>query len=261
MSERALKFVLGFHNYCGILNLEYKNGRFFRSNLFAILNIIRIAILIIIGVCVKTNKDFRSTVLRKELATLENFSIFTQILMNFALVTNVILYLFLNIICLWKRGQILNLFNKCIEFTLEEQLQKKFRNISTRNSLLILIYLFLCFFAQLITQMKYSVSSIIVSFILTHPFFVMLNFLCFMKNSEIFFVLLLEQFKNDLEKFSLKNYFDEQFSQKLIRKYQNIYELNKEYRKVFGVQITFMTCCINILLTIQVNKSRSDCLY
>ena len=253
MSKRALKFVFGFHNYCGFLYLKYRNGRFYTSKLFAFWIILRVVIIITVSIYVTKNEDFKSSVFKKELVKLKNISIFTKLLINISSIINLAGTSFLNIICLWKRKQILNLFNKCIEFTLEEQSQKKFQKTSTRNSLLILIYLFLFLSIKFVTQMKYSVSSIFVSAFLTHPLVVILNFLCFMKNSEIFFVLLLEQFERDLKKFSLKIYFNGQLYQKLIRKYQNIYELNKEYGKAFGAQITYMTCCISVLLTLQVN--------
>lgn len=257
MSKCATRFVLGFHNFCGTLNIKYEDESYCISRLVIIWNLVQVTMIVLVNAFIASDKitsekEFLATVVRAELIALDNFSIFSKMLIDCSTFTIQVLSISLCSIQLWKRGEIRKILNMSNEFILDEESQKKLQKVSTRNVIFSLFYFAVILTLQFIMAMKPSVFSIVVCFIFMNPYLVTTSFLSFMKNYEVFFVLLLKQFRRDLKILLRKSHFDDDHYQSLLRKYQKIYALNKEYKKTFGAQMTLVTCCLGIYLTIDV---------
>ena len=162
--------------------------------------------------------------------------------------------LFIISINLWKRNDILEIFTKSVlMMKLDETLQKKFQKCATKNCVFVITYLVIILLMQFFLQMKFSLFSLLMTAARIHPCLVLFNFLCFKKNSEIFFIMLLKQNRKNLKCILRKNCFDQQLYEEIVKRHQNIFDLNKEYLKIFGAQITIVTCFTSLMLITQVS--------
>ena len=254
MYNKCLRFVLGFHNVCGTLNLKVSESGFSLSHYSIIRNILKIALIIISNAFITVKNDFFNSLVKTEFSSMDYFSVFNIILLFILNLNIIFIALFIISINLWKRNDILEIFTKSVlMMKLDETLQKKFQKCATKNCVFVITYLVLILLKQFFLQMKFSLFSLLMTAALLHPYLVLFNFLCFKKNSEIFFIMLLKQNRKDLKRILRKNCFDRQLYEEIVKRHQNIFELNKEYLKIFGAQITIVTCFTSLMLITQVS--------
>lgn len=154
---------------------------------------------------------------------------------------------------LWRRNFILSFISQLKQLydNLNHSLKSCFHKVVVKN-FLIVVTLTIYFFLMQMPYFKVFVVTVVANGIAVYPYLVMLSFLGFVKTIEAFLVLLMRDFRNQLEESLPRVYLDFQKQQQLMINYQTIHDLSESFNKIFGLQMSAMTFCITTMTILDV---------
>lgn len=247
MSQVSLRLFLSFYNFAGTLSITNSGENFEISKLRAIFNLVKMLLIGVFCIFFMWSKPLRLLVFRQDVIYANVWSQFTKtlILVTVFLMQGILIYIsFTNFI---RKKLILNLVKKMSEFSIGNQYSKELdfrwkKNFSCMRSYAIIT---ITYFAM---NMNFTITSFVCMFTLSHVYWDMACFVSFVKSFEIFLVILLEDFAQEISNASQhKGY------KKLLKKIKKIHNLNMDFHKIFGDGFTLMTCYIIVTMTTRVN--------
>lgn len=249
MYQRFNLLLLKVHNLSGISSLKYENKKFSVSIPFVVFNISHLIILLFLRHWVHRDRTIIVEVL-EETFLIHEESHFLRTIYLFAHHFTYFFGTFSVLINLIRQQKIASFLNDCVSVKISDAYMIKFQRDVKISSSLIFFYHIFDFFVQFVTYFKFSFSALIFNYIEAFPYLIMLNILIAMKNFEMLLLAALEQIASDL-KFakSFEIQAKRRHLQRLMKKYQKLCGLCDEFNKVFGVQLTSMTC-FNIVIFI-----------
>lgn len=201
-----------------------------------------------------TNVPLRQQVLKDDVIFKNRFySGFTKFLI---LVSGRVIQISTLVTCcinFWRQEKVLNLMMKVKEVRMNAKLLPRLRRMWRREFMLVSCSIAVLQTLAFVSKMKISMLSLVVHMITSIPYNFVVAFLTFIKTFEILFVILLEDFRLNMKSLNQSKLCSRDFEY-LTRKYHKIYEMNKEFAKVFGHQITIIVCCITAMIIFQVNQ-------
>lgn len=254
MSKASRRFVLFFNNFSGILCHKYVLNCFKLSPFLVGWNVVQLFLSTVLLLLMFCNQSIMNLCYKTDITSPIAFSSFSKFLIFFAGFMRNFLGNFLVCKNLLRRNRISNFLNACTEFKINKNSFLKIARRSMRNSCLIFIYYLVIFSSQIAYVINHTLLAFVVCFFVTLAYLAQLSFFVFMKNFEMFFVALLDDFREDLKLFLQKSRFERRIFKNLLSKYQKIYELNHEFNEVFGAQVTAQTCCLSMLMTLEVRN-------
>lgn len=196
-----------------------------------------------------TNTHLRQYILKDDVIFRNrHYSAFTKFLI---LATGRIIQTSTHLTCLvnfHKRDKVLNLIRRIYETKLSEKCAINLKLQWIRLFSIMLSIILIVTITAFTSKMKPSYLSLICHIITSIPYQIISGYLIFLKAFEIFFISLLKDFRQTLDwsDLTLKDY------EVLAVKYRKILEMNKDFLKVFGSQISIIITCIIAVVIFQV---------
>lgn len=239
-------------NFCGVLCLKFENGKFKISKLASVLNVIKMPLALLATVLISASETLQTEIFSVGIQELRDYSLFSKIIVMIIVYLEQLSAFALCSVNSWNRESCSNFMNLLTSFQFDVKFQKTFVETTKRNVLFTLVLTAAVASCQFFAAMKPSVLSCLAYMVLIFPYLVLMGFLTFMKTLEIFFTVLLKDFRHDLKAHRETCVDDVVVFQRLLAKHQKIYDLNEAFNKVFGNQVTVMTYCVVVMSTIQV---------
>lgn len=252
MSKVPFRSFFTFYNSTGTLSIKSSNHGLKTATPLALFNVLRIPLVSIFTFFQVTSQELRQAVYKHEFINMEFFSLFTKILL---LISSEIIHSTAMLTCIinfWRRAHILRFLQEMFEVTIDDKYVKKLIN-RWKKDFAIITFIFLTIATlQFLAKLKFVLGSFAVWFLTAQPNIILTSFLSLTKSLERFFVILLKDFKNELRKTLELPTVDFAAYRRLMEKYQKIYNLNRKFRQIFGLQHTLITCCVAAMTTLQV---------
>lgn len=250
---------LFMYNFLSVLSFNYTIQGFKVSIFTSISNCLKLPISIMFCLYLFYSPDFFGSFIAdtaKFRKAPSHFSDISMLFINYFTMMTSLTICFQN---LKRQEEILTFLNKAnhlrrlFKEKFKTSFKKSIEKVAILISLVILIYVIMQY-----SYMKNDFLSIFIVFQILYPFLVLLCFLGFVKSIEYFFVASLKSFSEEIkEHLSNPNAVDID-SDHLIKQYQSIFKLNQEFNDLFGLQMTTATCCIAVMMTIDVSWKRTQ---
>lgn len=252
MSKVPLSVLVSFYNLLGISSLKPDVYGWKNSSILAMFHVLKMPLVIVFTVCMINSRIIRNLTYKLNFDEFKSQTPFSKLLIIISVEMVHISSLSICFLEFSRRKRIEKFINKMCEVTIDdshaEKLKTRWKNhFRFISSLFLIIAL-----SQFFTKMKFTVFGFISWIILIYPHMMMSSFLSFVKSFEIFFIILLRDFQSEFENGFKTLALDLQTYQRLLNKYQEIYEVNRDFLEVFGTQLTLMTCCVTGITTLQV---------
>lgn len=253
MLKSTFRSILPVYSFLGILSIKCDGNKFTTSRFHAVFNLLKMPLVLIFAFFLIRNEGWREEVFRSGYDIQYRGSAF---LIFIALVTSEMVQVTSLIICViffLRRFKITEFINRASELDIEGKYVEKLTQSWRRNFLLLNCMFWIIAIVQFVTRSQLTLFALVGFSILLHTYIVVPSILSLMKTFETFFLVCLKDFKHRLTVSMEIADFDRKAFHKLIKRYQNIFELNQEFNRLFGAQVTLMTCCVAIMTTFQVS--------
>lgn len=256
MVKDTLRSVLPLYSFLGILSIRNGKNGFQTSSFHAIFNVLKMPLVLAFQLFLVKNPQVLSEILRFDIFqsnVYSSFLRFTILIITQIDLANALLICFAQFL---KRKKITEYMKRVSNMKIDAAFTKKLRKLWRKQFFIISLLFVITSTIQVLVSSSFTVLSLVVHLFLFLPYLFIASFQSFMKSFEIFFQVFMKDFKYRLSESMLT---DEKV-QKLIKRYQEICALNQDFNKIFGAQITSMTCCFALKLSSQVdpfNLSRS----
>lgn len=260
MLTTQLRINLSLFNFFSILCLKYEKKVFNISKIHSILNLVKLPLALALTFALSISAEFRKEVTRDEIVILENFSVFSIVLM---VILSVLVDLTALLICFtqWlNRREIERIFNRASRFLkfLDNNQVAEFRiKILKINFVLFILSAWFILLQNSVLNLTWK--ALVSGLLIVYPFFVIINFWILLKFSELFFITCLRNYDRKV-KIMLNNQscVSENSETLLLIEHHDLYSLSQQFNKVFGTQITIVTCCVSLMTTLDVNITSLD---
>lgn len=254
MSKRVVQNCLRVCNFLGITSLKMNTNKQFEfSKSAALLNIIKTPFVIVTSLSLSFYLPLRDIAFNTELSELDRYSNFSILIMMVFVYLEQVTSLTLSYLNLYKRKNFVELTNRLIILSVNEKCQQKFLNIVTRQIRFIVVLITLIMISQFTACMNMSCASFCFFCILNYSYLVNVGSMTLIKVFGTFLIVLLKDLKAELKAELTKQELSFENASNMLKTYQNIYELNEEFHKTFGMQMTVLACSITTISTLQVN--------
>lgn len=253
MASLTYSFVLFLCNLSGILCYKFRRNVLELSNSMALINALKIILIISVSFFVSFSENIRERIFISELVNLKGYSKFSKLVIVSYPFLSYIFAIYLNIVLMSNRKIIFEFMRRCYEILSREnfdelmKLSSKYGAAVSADTLVVILF-------QIIATINFTVFASVLTVVLCFPIFVLLMFLGMTRIFGKYFLKLLEDFKHELQRFLEKKFFDSQMCRNLMIKHQQIYDLNQDFNKIFGVQLTMLTCGFAFMLTMHVSS-------
>lgn len=241
------RLYLSSFNFFGVFCFTFDNDKLKILHLHEWLNLLKLPIVLILSVLLTSITSWQDEVLNYDIIHLEKYSIFSKKLILVAIYFEQISAFWLCAVNYYYRREILNFVNKTLSNALSDAFREKFRKICNREILFFAILTSSLTFVQFLTSTNFKPASLLAHVIILYPYCAFMAFKCLLKTYEWFFVIMLQDFRNDLEQCE-----DAIAYQSLLTKYQKISSLNQDFNNVFGLQTTIASFSDVVLFVFQV---------
>lgn len=258
MSKRVVQNCLLVCNFLGITSLQLStNEQFELSKSTALLNIIKMPFVLATSLSLSLYLPLRDIAFNTELSELNSYSKFSVLIMMAFVYLDQVTSLILSYLNVYKWKNFADLANRLIKLSVHEKCQQKFLNILTMQIRFIVVLITFIMISQFTACMNMSFASFFFFCILNYSYLVNVGSMTLIKVFGTFLVVLLEDFKGELKSRLMKQELRLENASNMMKTYQNIYELNEEFHKTFGMQMTLLACSITTITTLQVNSNFS----
>lgn len=254
MSKVSLETFVAFFNFTCILSIKHSSdgSKMKTLKFLSVFNVLITPSAFFFSIFIMKSQFVRSFLFKNVVSEAKTFSTFSRNLILFSSQHLILTMILISLINLCRRGEILNFIKKIseveLEFSLTSQLQALWKKLFIWLSFL----LFIVSLSQFVSKMNVSLLSISSFVLCSYPYIVLTGWMSFLKAFELFFMILLKDFKFQLKIIQTKTAFGFQDYRVLMEKYHKIHALNSELQKVFGTQFTLLTCCVTVMTTLQV---------
>lgn len=253
MSKVSSRFFLHFFNFFGVFCFKYENNCLTVSNFAAVFNIIKMPLAYLVVHWLANQKIIFENIYGEMFDEIKDYSSFSRKLV--LLCSSIVEWGSFVVIGMqmWKRQKVLSLITRSKEMlqSISQDWAKVFEKAATEVTIVVLLLLSFLFVLQFLI-VKFNFSSVIYCLFLLYPYYVFLVSSGFVKICETFFVVLLKELEGEIlsEKtvLSMEKYFT------LTMKVKKIYDLNQAFAEIFEAQLTILTCCASVLMTLDVRK-------
>lgn len=250
MSRISLDQFVPFYNLFGILSIKKANNEWRVCRTLAFVNVARIPLAICVTVLLTVNRDLLESTFKLFMESSE-VSHFTKAINMVQMILVHGVTLSISILGFSRRLKILRFVQRISELEIDQKFSLKllllWKNHFTTTSILFLIVTI----TQIVSNLKMSLTSILLFLCILSPYVLLSGFLSIVKDFEIFFAIMLQDFTENLQRFLASSNFDARTCC-LMKKYHRIYDLNKEFQKLFGLQLTILTGYVTMWTTIMV---------
>ena len=230
MSSFLVRFALHFYNFCSLLNLELKDGKFVISNSIVLSNILKLPVnCIVLGYLTKF-ADNDMVEVKFNYAAISIFAKVSSIISNS---TQFVSFFSMTIIQLINRRSTMRLINEIFTTSMDAVTLNEIKRNCISQSIGMLVFQTVLFVIQYFSFIKLSLSSLLMWALIMHQSFTFYAFISFAKNFEVFIVALLGEFQRSLGNFSFRH------NERYFRRFQEIYALIEKFQGCFGLQTTF----------------------
>lgn len=251
MSRISLNQFVPFYNLFGILSIRKANNEWRVCWTLAFVNVARIPLAICVTVLLTVNRDLLESTFKLFMESSE-VSHFTKAINMVQMIFVHGVTLAISILGFSRKFEILRFVQTISELEIDQKFCLKlyllWKNHFTTTSILFLIVTF----TQIVSNLKMSLTSILLFLCILSPYVVLSGFLSIVKDFEIFFSIMFQDFTESLHRFLASPNFDARACSDLKEKYQRIYDLNIEFQKLFGLQLTILTSYVTMWTTIMV---------
>lgn len=255
MSKRLFRSCLFLCNFLGISSLKLKNNKQFDvSQKTAFLNFFKSPIVILTSTSLSFYLPLRYEVFSQEIVELTGYSQFSVLIMMVFVYIEQVTSLSLCYINLYKNKSVLNFANNLLNQSIGAKYKTKFIQITKKKLGLTFLLAVVIVISQFLAAMSMTFLSILFFVILIYPFLSNFGGMALMKVYETFLIALLKDFKSKLKNEMAKSELNTENFLSLLNNYKNIYDLNEEFHKTFGTQLTILTCSITAMTTFQVDN-------
>lgn len=252
MSNLWHHFPLNYLNVFGVFCFRYHQGRIKVSRFWKFYNVTKNVITLLILVMIYNSiYDARMTIVTQVplMKDFSNFTIFLMLFTNFSMVATTTV---INLVAVgWckKTEKLLNgaiELYKALDADSKNRLRKKMTNLTC-----LAIFLNAGSTRLVFTIIEYSAMSVLLAFVLIPIPITFACFLCFLKSSEMFLEILLQNFNKKLA-LALKEGRKQNLYSEFIDEYQSLYEFCVNINQVFGILITATTTALSVVTTLDV---------
>lgn len=248
MGDSVYKWLFVFADLFGIFCFTFNSNRLKVSKTLVLVNVLKIFLAPCMMFLLLFSNEAQSHFYGYDTQSDAGYSTFAMIMAGIVAVQEQCMGIFVMVIHLHKRQPILNFLNRVLQL----RMQEKFRNIlKSRLKLLLCYSILICGIVSGITYaalFTLKFESFAIFLILMAPYSAEFALIVVVKSFEILFATLLEEFRNRLEDCGCSSV------ESLMKRYQVIINLNKEFHLVFGTVVTITTCGWAATAVAQVSK-------
>lgn len=245
-------FILLLFNSINLFCFTLKDNTFLVSTSKAHFNLIKLIFVAALFVIVMNIAPIE--VFGEETVALNNTSQFSQVIVLLLVNIEQATALVMSLQNFYKRTAICDFMNKILEVGISAESQRSLKLVSYKIIGFVSIILAVVFSAVL--SAGSSMLSVVVLFFMMFPYYVLMAFKAFMKFFEAFFLHLLKDFGNQLRSFQKGCREKDESYRTLLIKYDEIYNLSKDFNDIFGAQMSTTTACDVTLLILQVHPPK-----
>lgn len=248
MSDAMYKWLVILGDFFGIFcfNVNAKHVSISRILIFA--NIFKIFLVVWAYWMVSFSIDAENYFAAPDLEEAQGYSPFSKVISVLVVVHEQGMGVFVIIVNLHKRKSICNFLNQ----VLKTPIQRKYRDIlkSRLKACLgysVVLWAFVSGFT-FVSLFKLEFKSFLLFLLTMSPYFAEYSLIFLLKVFEIFFVTLLEEFRDKIK--NRKSY----TTKRMLKRFQLIVDTNKEFQSAFGSILTATTCGLTFTATMQVSS-------
>lgn len=241
------RLYLNSFNFFGVSCFAFDNDKLKISQLHQWLNLLKLPTVLILSILLVSIPSWQHEVLNDDIVYLEHYSLFSKILMLVAIYLQQLSAFWLCAVNYYYRREILNFGNETLSTSISDDFRENLRKICLREILIFAALTSILTFIQYLTSSNLKPISLLAHVILLYPYCALMVFKCLMKTYEWLFVIMLQDFRNDLEQCE-----DAIACASLLRKYQKIFNLNQDFNNAFGLQTTIVAFSDVFLFVFQV---------
>lgn len=254
-SNISLRLLIKNFNIFGISSVIEDGGDLRISNFLALFHFFKMLLTLVFTICVLSLRELRSSIVADSCAELEFLTIFARNLVHLTTLVLQISLLVVGQLQFLKRQKVLNFLKQMREMEVERNLAKKLETQWKKHFAIMILGSCIMLTSQAFTRFKFSIAALTALVVASYPYVLMSSLLSFVKCFEIFLIVLLIDFRKDLEKSLEVAALDFETHQRLMIKYQKIYNLNRDFLQAFGMQLTLTTCCVTTLMLLTVTST------
>lgn len=257
MSASLYRLALFFYNFSSVLSLKYEKRKYVAQNVVAIFNILKAPCYILLLYLFSITPYLTKAVLLDPFTESVERSKLSKVSSMVVVCIEVISIALLAVLHFCKKESIENLANTCLKKTLSDKYFEKFKKYCKNRSKALLSVFLIIAGLQYFGSFKISIATFLLSLVLFYPIVVLFSFVSFINNFENYIVASLKEFRSELELYSnlLTIYNHEKSFErcvKLLKKYQEIFELVECFNQALGKQVTVFVCQLAISLIFHV---------
>lgn len=218
------------------------------------MNLFKLPLALTVTLFMSISAEFTKEITRDEIVSLDNFSVFSIVLM---VILSVLVDLSALLLCLvqwFNRREIEKILNQALRFFRffdSDQVAELKNRIFKINLVLFIVSIW--YISLQNSVLNVSWKAMLSGLFIMYPFFVIINFWIFLKFSELFFISCLRNFYRKVKRLLSNQSCDLQNLETLLVEHHEIYNLSTQFNRVFGAQITIVTCCVSLMTTLHVN--------
>lgn len=252
MSKFPSRFTLICYNVSGVSSIKMKNNIFEVSKFYAVLN----PLVMILAFASSLYVTFTASIhLMVNDTITASFDFYSSLSIIVTVANAYLIKLFaiiLTFLQLSKHRNGVELLNDCNQSLKDNKSADVLLQQSKKIMVCCISIFTVVFIAFTCATTNWTVLSFVLGLLWSFPCVTLLVFMIFTKHLGMLLTTLLKGFRKDFKKLRNRTNFDENANDKLMRDYQNIYDLNQEFNKVFGFQLTMLTCCLTLIIILQV---------
>lgn len=245
------RFALYLYNFSSITSLSYRDHRYHVSKLLTLINFLKMPLVLAVALVISLNVSLRNAIFKKNLADLDNFSIFSKLIVTLSVSLVQLIALVMNWIQVAKCNKIKMFLNNAAKIPLGPKYCQKFKNACSLDFKILGLLYVANHILQFFGTVKATLFTPIFSTIMFYASVLFTAFVGFIKNFENFLVASLKELKHELKSPNLKA--DPSYFSNVCKKYQRLYDLTEEFHSCLGLQLTIMTCYSAVMLVFNVN--------
>lgn len=245
MSNTTCRFLIRMCTLLGLLCIRIKSNSFKTSHSIALLDVLSLSVGFIFLVFIHLSPaHIRKLLFSFDPISSNTLSSLTKAIFRIGTMSVQVAAVVISLLQYFKRNEILLIMTYMSEVVLTEKSSKKFEKATKKNFVIMLALCVIMTVIQVLGVFRPSLIAYSAALILAFPYLYSSTFLNFLNTFEHFFVIQLQDFRNELNEFS-KNSAESHFPySKFARRFRSIAKSNEDFNKAIGLQISVMACYI-----------------
>lgn len=253
MTSNSVRICLLICNSLGITSLELKRDQFVVSKSMVLMNIIKVPIVSAFLLLMSYYSPLKDEVFTAEINELQGYSTFSTVIMLVFVYMEQMTFVAIFYKNLVNLRSFENLANQAFKQSLDSKYQIDLKRSISKQLWIFSLLVAFVFISKFLAFTSNSIASFFILLILIYSFLVSVGSTVFIISFGKFLAATLKHFKRQLKSETSKQELNLVDIFHLMRAYRSIYDLNEEFHKTFGTQMTVLACSIAIMTPLQVN--------